>query len=52
MVPAASPIEEAAFWVRYASAAERRAYALACFEAMPARDRDEFLDFARRRAAA
>ena len=39
-------------WAEIASRAERKAYALACFEAMPAHDQRAFLAYVTGRAAA
>ncbi|VDS10019.1 hypothetical protein PARHAE_03229 [Paracoccus haematequi] len=43
---------EASFWADRASPAERKAYALACFNRMPARDQAAFLDYVQGRSAA
>ena len=47
-----SLMAEAAFWADRASPAERKAYALACFNRMPARDQAAFLDYVQGRSAA
>lgn len=43
---------EAAFWVDYASPEEIEAYALVCFESLPAGDQAEFLAYAQSRRQA
>lgn len=47
-----SVMDEAAFWADGASPAERKAYCLACFNRMPARDQAAFLDYVQGRSAA
>jgi uncharacterized membrane protein len=47
-----SVMDEAAFWADGASPAERKAYALACFNRMPARDQTAFLEYVQGRSAA
>lgn len=45
-------MEEAAWWADNSSRAERKAYCLACFNRMPARDQAAFLDYVQGRSAA
>lgn len=45
-------MDEASFWADHASPAERKAYALACFNRMPARDQAAFLEYVQGRSAA
>jgi hypothetical protein len=52
VVPLEDVVEEAAFWVRYASPSELRAYLTACFNTLPGEDRAGFLSVVTRRAAA
>lgn len=47
-----SVMDEAAFWADGASPAERKAYCLACFNRMPARDQAAFLEYVQGRSAA
>lgn len=47
-----SLMAEAAFWADRASPSERKAYTLACFNRMPARDQAAFLDYVQGRSAA
>ena len=47
-----SIMAEAAFWADRASHAERKAYCLACYNRMPAREQSAFLDYVQGRSAA
>jgi hypothetical protein len=47
-----SIMAEASDWADWASPAERKAYALACFNRMPARDQSAFLEYVQGRRAA
>jgi hypothetical protein len=49
--PMFSPMDEASWWGDIASPAELRAYALATFNRLPARDQADFLAHVKRRAA-
>lgn len=43
--PLLSVMDEASFWADFATGAERKAYALACYTRMPAADRAAFLAY-------
>jgi hypothetical protein len=50
--PFTTAAAEAQDWAAWASLAELRAYAAVCFLHLPARDRRDFMDWARRKVAA
>ncbi|WP_415184301.1 hypothetical protein [Phaeovulum sp.] len=52
IAPFYSPMDEAGFWADYASRAELKAYVLACYTRLSARDQAAFLAYVQRGAAA